>query len=126
LPWQLPEARPWAGWPLIEHHFLVDKYSDATMLPLPWGIASGINVIDYVIAIALQAAREFKFLAQMSLMSAPITAGATAVLILWHGYTWTIYGVALGSAVFFFIATARLQRVRRRMMAPIAAAAGGG
>lgn len=118
----------WLAWHPIEHYLLADKYPDAAALLVPWAVASGLNVIDYIIGTALQAAREFKFLAQICLIGAPITALATTAAVWWHGYTWTMYGVAIGSAAVVAMEAARLQVVRRRMISasPTAVAAGPG
>jgi hypothetical protein len=37
-------------------------------------------------------------------------------VILWHGYTWTVYGTALGSAVALGMEAGRLYVVRRRAL----------
>lgn len=105
----------WLGWHPIEHYLLADKYPAAGMLLLPWALASGLNVIDYILGIALQAAREFKFLAQIAMLGAPITAIATIAAVLWHGYTWTMYGVAFGNGAIVVMQMAGLQLARRRM-----------
>ena len=106
----------WLAWQPIEHYLFADKYPDAAALLVPWALASGLNVIDYIIGTALQAAREFKFLAQICLIGAPITAVATTAVVLWQGYTWTMYGVAFGTAAVIAMEAVRLQVVRRRMI----------
>jgi O-antigen/teichoic acid export membrane protein len=57
-------------------------------------------------------------------LSAPVTILATIAAVLWQGYTWTLYGVALGNLVLLSVGLARLRRVRRNFLqAPGPAAA---
>ena len=112
----------WLGWGLIERHLLAGKYPDAAVLLAPWALASALNVIDYIIGVALSAAREFKFLAQTALLAAPATAITTIAAVWWHGYTWTMYGVAVGTAAVVILQGSRLRTIRRRMISGPAAA----
>src|SRR5262249_38634614 len=68
----------WFGWDQIARHFLAGKYPDAALLLLPWAVAAGLQCMEYTLGIALQAAREFRFLAYTTLISAPLTVAATA------------------------------------------------
>lgn len=109
----------WLGWQPIETYFLAGKYPDAWDLMWPWAIAAALNSMEYTIGIALQALREFKFLATVTLLSAPVTAAATAGAVLWQGYTWTMYGVALGSLATLVLEIGRVWAARRRLAAPL-------
>jgi O-antigen/teichoic acid export membrane protein len=112
------------GWRPIEEHFLAGNYPDAWLLLWPWAVAAAIEAMSSTIAIALQAAREFKLLAYGTVLSAPVTILATIAAVLWQGYTWTLYGVALGNLVLLSVGLARLRRVRRNFLqAPGPAAA---
>ena len=73
--------------------------------------------MSHVVSIALRAAREFKFLAFGMMLSAPITVAAAAGAVLWQGYTWTMYGVALGQFVMLAMEVGRLRVVRRSILA---------
>src|SRR5262249_36635972 len=106
----------WLGWGEIARHFLTGKYPDAWLLVLPWAIAAGLQCMEYTLAIGLQAAREFRFLAYTTLVTAPLTVAATAAVILWHDYTWTMYGTAFGNLVALLMIGGRLQVVRRRII----------
>jgi len=104
------------GWRPIDEHFLAGNYPDARLLLWPWAVAAGIEAMSSTIAIALQAAREFKFLAYGTVLSAPVTIVATIGVVLWQGYTWTLYGVALGNLVLLAMTLDRLRRVRRKFL----------
>jgi O-antigen/teichoic acid export membrane protein len=106
----------WVGWELIDRYLFVGKYPDAVLLLAPWALASGLNVIDYIIGVALQAAREFKYLAQTALLAAPTTAITTVGAVWSHGYTWTMFGVAIGTAAVVVLQGSRLHVIRRRMI----------
>ncbi|HYM74049.1 MAG TPA: hypothetical protein VET89_13795 [Stellaceae bacterium] len=107
----------WLCWQPIERHFLAGKYPDAWLLVIPWAVAAGLHCAEYTVGIALQAAREFRFLAYTTLLSAPLTVAATAAVILWHGYTWTMYGSAFGHVVVLAMEGGRLFVIRRRLIA---------
>jgi O-antigen/teichoic acid export membrane protein len=107
----------WLGWGPIERHFLAGNYPDAWLLVWPWAVAAAIEAMGSTIAIALQAAREFKFLAYGTVLSAPVSIAATVGAVLWQGYTWTMYGVAVGNLVLLAVTLDRLRRVRRRAIA---------
>ncbi|HEX3862379.1 MAG TPA: oligosaccharide flippase family protein [Stellaceae bacterium] len=107
----------WLAWHPIERYFLAGRYPDAWLLVWPWAIAAGLSVMEYTLSLALQAAREFKFLAYATLTGAPTTVAATAAAVLWHGYTWTMYGVAVGNFYMLAIQAWRLYTVRRRIIA---------
>lgn len=104
----------WLGWGLIERYLLGAKYPDALLLLLPWAIFSGQEAITGILATGLQAIREFRFLAFVTIVSAPVSAAATIGLTLWHGYTWTVYGLAIGTALNLAMMAGRLLRLRRR------------
>jgi O-antigen/teichoic acid export membrane protein len=108
-------AALWLFWQPIERHFLAGKYPDALALLIPWAVAAGLQCIEYPISMGLQAAREFKYLAYVTLVSAPLTIAATAIVILWHGYTWTMYGSAFGNLVVLGMEGSRLYAIRRRL-----------
>src|SRR5581483_1061869 len=105
----------WLGWGLIARVFLAGKYPDAVLLMLPWAIVAAIETAGFILSAALQAAREFRFLAYVTLASAPVTIAATVGFTAWHGYTWTIYGVAVGGLVATALASWRLLLVHRRL-----------
>jgi len=107
----------WLAWRAIEHYLLAGKYADAGLLLLPWAVAIGFETIDFVLSTGLQAAREFRFLALIVLVTAPITALATVGFTLWRGYAWTVFGIAIGDALAAAIVGVRLQVVRRRLIA---------
>lgn len=109
----------WLGWRHIEVHFLAGKYPDAWNLMWPWAIAAAVDSLEYVISVALQAMRQFKFLASIILVSAPLTVAATVVAILWHGYTWAMYGVAFGGLVALILELGRVWVMRRRLTAAV-------
>ncbi|MBV9826182.1 MAG: hypothetical protein JO001_10975 [Alphaproteobacteria bacterium] len=111
------------GWAPIDRYFLLGRYPDAEILIISWAIAAAINVIDFTVSIALQAAREFRFLAAATLVSAPITLLATAAVVYWQGYTWTMYGTAFGNAVALAMCAVRLYTVRRKLILQSAAPA---
>ena len=104
----------WLAWRPIEQHFLAGNYPDASLLLWPWAAAAGIEGMTSTITTALQAAREFKFLAYGTVLSATITILATIGAVLWHGYTWTMYGVAIGNVVLLAVTLARLRQARRK------------
>jgi O-antigen/teichoic acid export membrane protein len=107
----------WLIWGPIETHLFGDKYPEAGMLLLPWSIVACVAALDQVSSVALQAARDFRFLAYVSLIGAPITAAATAGAILRGGYRWTMYGVAVGQVVTLAMVAYRLYQVRHRLAA---------
>jgi len=107
----------WLGWGLVERHFLVGHYPDAWQLVLPWAIAATLDGMGATLSTALQAAREFRYLAYAALVGAPLTIAATAGAVLWLGYTSTMYGVALGYLVILGMLMARYCLVRRRVAA---------
>jgi O-antigen/teichoic acid export membrane protein len=113
----------WFGWGPIERHFLAGNYPDAWLLVWPWAVAAAIEAMSSTIATALQAAREFKFLAYGTVLSAPVTIAATVGVVLWHGYTWTMYGVAVGNLVLLGMTLGRLWRVRRGAIAQLGSTA---
>lgn len=116
-------AALWAGWHLIAVHLFAGKYPDAYLLLLPWATAVACDTVDFILSAALQAAREFRYLACATLVSAPSSAAAVVALTLWHGYTWTIYGLAVGNGLSALMFGVRLLAVRRRLAAGAAAAA---
>jgi O-antigen/teichoic acid export membrane protein len=99
----------------IEAHLYVHKYPGAGLLLLPWAIVACVIALEQIPSVALQAARDFRFLAYVSLISAPVTVAATIGAILWRGYTWTMYGVAVGQIVSLAMVACRLYQVRRRL-----------
>lgn len=107
----------WVGWRPIEQHFLAGNYPDAWLLLWPWAVAAGIEAMSSTIAIALQAARDFKFLAFGTVLSAPVSIVATIAAVLWQGYTWTMYGVAVGNLVLLAATLLRLRQARRKFAA---------
>jgi O-antigen/teichoic acid export membrane protein len=109
-------AALWAAWQVIAVHLFAGKYSEGVLLLLPWAIAICLDTVDFVLGTALQAAREFRYLAGVTMITAPISAVATAWFTVWHGYTWTIYGLAIGSGVSVILVIGRLWKVRRRML----------
>ena len=115
--WAAWSAALWFGWRLIEHYLLAGKYPEAFLLLLPWAAAIGLDTIDFVLSTALLAAREFRFLACVTLITAPLTTVATVGLIFWHGYAWAIYGLAIGNGLSVAMASARLFKVRQRLIA---------
>lgn len=110
-------AMLWFGWRAVEHYLLAGKYPEASLLLLPWAIVICLDAIEFIASTALQAAREFRYLAWVTLMTAPITVTATAALTLWHGYTWTMYGLAIGNGLSATMVVARLVAARRRLVA---------
>lgn len=114
----------WLGWDQIARHFFAGKYPDAWLLLLPWAVAAGLQCMEYTLGIALQAAREFRFLAYTTLISAPLTVAATAGIVVWHDYTWTMYGTAFGNLVALLLEGGRLWVIRRRVLDTAPAAAG--
>jgi O-antigen/teichoic acid export membrane protein len=109
-------AALWIGWRPIEHYLLAGKYPEAFLLLLPWALAICLDTIDFVLSTALLAAREFRFIACVTLITAPITAAATAGLTFWHGYTWTMYGLAIGNGLSVAMGAARLRKVRQHLI----------
>ncbi|MGE5271159.1 MAG: lipopolysaccharide biosynthesis protein [Thiohalocapsa sp.] len=110
-------AALWLAWPVIERHFLAGRYPDAWTLMLPWAIAAGLDAMAFTVSVALQSAREFKFLALVTMVAAPITLLATTGAVLWRGYTWTMVGVALGELATLAMYLARLYLTRRKVLA---------
>jgi O-antigen/teichoic acid export membrane protein len=104
----------WASWGLIERHFLVGHYPDAWLLVPPAALVAALDAMGYAVSIGLRASREFKFLAYAAMVTAPVTIVATVAVVLWHGYIWTMYGVAFGNLVMVAIEGGRLYWVRRR------------
>jgi O-antigen/teichoic acid export membrane protein len=117
-------AALWFAWGPIDRHFFVGKYPDAWLLLMPWAVAAGLQCVEYTLGVALQAAREFKYLAYVTLVSAPLTVAATAGVILWHDYTWAMYGTAFGNLVALVMEAARLHVIRRRLLGALPDAAG--
>ena len=105
------------AWAPIERHFLGDKYPEAWSLMLPWAVSAGLSAMEYTVGIALQAAREFKYLAYTTLVGGPLTVVAAVGAVWWHDYTWTMYGLAFGSIAIMAMEAARLYVVRRRILA---------
>jgi O-antigen/teichoic acid export membrane protein len=104
-----------AAWQPIQHYFLTDRYPDAWSLMWPWFVAAALDVMVFIVTMALQAAREFRYLACATVVTAPISLAASAVAVLLDGYTWTMYGVAAGSFAMLLIAGHRLYQVRIRI-----------
>jgi len=107
----------WIAWPPIARYLLAGKYGDAGTLLLPWGAASGASVLRYIASTGLMAAREFKFLATAQALCGVLAAAATAAFIWWDGAAGAMWGIALGNALCFGWAMARLRRVRHRAAA---------
>jgi O-antigen/teichoic acid export membrane protein len=101
------------AWSPIERLLLAGKYPDAALLLLPWAVASGASLLRYVSGIALQAAREFKFLAYEQIVCGALSAAATVAAILFWGYPATMWGIALGNIACLLWQLARLRRVCR-------------
>jgi O-antigen/teichoic acid export membrane protein len=106
----------WLAWEPIERHLLDNKYPNASMLLLPWALASGLNIIEYVLGIALQAAREFRYLTFVTSIGALTTIIATYSMISWFGYSATLYGLATSNAVMIIMEARRLWTVRRKFL----------
>lgn len=104
----------WLAWEPIEHYLLAGKYSHGAVLVLPWAAASAASVLRYIGSMALNAAREFKFLAIAQALCGGLAAAATAGFILWQGYAGAMWGIAVGNGVCLVWEMARLRRVRRR------------
>lgn len=117
-------AAIWLSWHLIERHFLAGQYPAAWLLVWPAATAATLEAVSHVVSIPLRAAREFRYMAAGMVVAAPITLAAVAGAVLWQGYTWTMYGVAFGQVVVLAMGTARLYRVRRRIIAQASAARG--
>jgi O-antigen/teichoic acid export membrane protein len=107
----------WWAWGPVERYVFAGKYSDGARLLWPWAAASGAGVLRYVGSTGLTAAREFKFLAKAQTVCGVLAAAATAGFILWQGYTAAMWGIALGNAACFAWEMARLDGVRRRVLA---------
>lgn len=103
----------WLGWGEFERRFLVGHYPKAELLLWPWALAATLDGMGATLAIALQAAREFRYLAYVTIVGAPVTIATTAGAIAWHGYTWAMYGVALGYLVVLAMLIVRYWQVRR-------------
>jgi O-antigen/teichoic acid export membrane protein len=112
----------WFAWEPIRRYVFAGKYSDGLLLLWPWAAASGASVLRYVGSTGLMAAREFKFLAKAQTVSGIIAAAATAGFILWRGYTFAMWGIALGNCICFVWEMVRLDDVRRRALAAAAEA----
>jgi hypothetical protein len=110
-------AAIYLSWHLIERHFLAGHYPEAWLLVWPAATAATLEAVSHVISIPLRAAREFRYMASGMMVAAPITLAAVAGVVMWHGYAWTMYGVAFGQVVVLAMGTTRLYRVRRRMLA---------
>jgi O-antigen/teichoic acid export membrane protein len=107
----------WFGWGEIDRRFLVGHYPEARLLLWPWALAAMLDGVSATLSIALQAAREFRYLAYVTIIGAPVTIAATAGAIVWHGYTWAMYGVALGYFVVVALLIVRYWQVRRNFRA---------
>jgi O-antigen/teichoic acid export membrane protein len=103
----------WLAWEPVEHYLLAGKYSHGAVLVLPWAAASGASVLRYIGSMALNAAREFKFLATAQTLCGGLAAAATAGFILWQGYAGAMWGIAIGNGVCLVWEMSRLRRVRR-------------
>jgi O-antigen/teichoic acid export membrane protein len=103
----------WLAWEPIEHYLLAGKYSHGAVLVLPWAAASGASVLRYIGSMALNAAREFRFLAITQALCGGLAAAATAGFILWQGYAGAMWGIAIGNGVCLVWEMSRLRRVRR-------------
>jgi O-antigen/teichoic acid export membrane protein len=112
----------WLGWHTVERHLFAGKYPASAVLLLPWTIAMCLDALEYVLSTALQAARDFRYRACVTIATAPVTVAATAGLTLWHGYTWTMYGLAIGNALSATIIIVRLFGLRRHLEQGSAAA----
>jgi O-antigen/teichoic acid export membrane protein len=109
----------WLAWAPIEHYVFAGKYPDGLLLLWPWAAASAASVLRYVGSTGLMAAREFKFLAKAQTVCGILAAAATAGFILLQGYTFAMWGIALGNGVCFGWTMLRLQSVRRRVLAGV-------
>lgn len=109
-------AALWASWGYIERHFLGGQYPDAWLLIWPAALVAGLDAVSHTISIGLRAFRDFKFLANITVATAPVTIAATAGAVLWQGYTWTMYGLAVGSSVALAIEAWRLCSLRRGLL----------
>lgn len=107
----------WLGWGEIERRFLVGHYPEAALLLWPWALAATLDGMGATLSIALQAAREFRYLAYATIVGAPVTIAATVGAVLWGGYTLTMYGVALGYLVLLAMLVVRYWQVRRNFRA---------
>ncbi|HEX3954681.1 MAG TPA: lipopolysaccharide biosynthesis protein [Stellaceae bacterium] len=105
----------WVGWRIIEQHLFAGKYPEASLLLLPWAIAISLDAIEFIVSTALQAVREFRYLAWVTMLTAPITVVAIAGLTMWHGYTWTLYGLTIGNGLSAALVVSRLFRIRHRV-----------
>lgn len=110
----------WLGWDLIDRYFLAAKYPKAALLLLPWAIVACLEGVGVILSAALQAMREFRYLAYVTIVTAPITAAATVGFTLWHGFTWTLYGLAIGNIVNESLLVVQLRRIRKRGRRPAA------
>jgi|GEM_PF-2819887 len=100
-------------WEPVQRFLLAGKYPEAGLLLLPWAVASGVSLLRYVTGVALQSGREFKFLAYAQIVCGVISAVATVGMILWQGYTATMWGIAIGNGACLVWQVVRLQRIRR-------------
>lgn len=102
-----------ALWDPVERFLLAGKYPEARLLLLSWAVASAAMLLRSIAGLGLIAAREFKFLAHAQIVCGALAAAATIAMILWLGYTGTMWGIALGNAACLGWILVRLRRVRR-------------
>ena len=107
----------WSGWSLIARYLLAGKYPDARAMLVPWAATSIVTVLEYIVGVALNAAREFRFLAWIQVYGGVVTIATTAALILSQGYLYTMYGTAIGGLVCLVAGLIRLRAVYRRLSA---------
>jgi O-antigen/teichoic acid export membrane protein len=103
-------AALWLAWSAIERFVLAGKYPDAYRLLLPWALAATLGQLEYVVGIGLQAMREFRFLAYTQFVGGSVAIAGTTAGILWGGYTFSMYGIALGATACVAMELGRLDR----------------
>jgi O-antigen/teichoic acid export membrane protein len=103
----------WLVWPLVDRYVLAGKYPDSVRLLAPWAVASTLSMLRMTLGIALQAAHEFKYLANVTLLCGGVSIAAVGAAVLVHDFTWAMYGIAIGEGLGLAMHAKRLAILRQ-------------
>lgn len=98
-------------WPLIDHYVFAGKFPAAHQQLLPWFVAQAILQLRFILGVALQAARQFRYLTYAYCVGGAATAAATAAILLQFDPSWVMLGTAVGEAVGLALLVAKLRVV---------------
>jgi hypothetical protein len=115
-----------AGWHYLEQLLLHGhRYEGLFETALAWMVTTTLSQFRGAVSVALQAVREFRFLAFTTGIGATITLAATALLTVACGWQFSVLGLAAGELAACILIVHRWIGVLRRMRraaAPVTAA----